>query len=50
MQDDKEEEEIQSFNEFTLKPGQVKIVQSICEFGIPSLSGMHAIYNPGLIG
>ena len=43
------DENIQSYNEITLKPGQVKMIQTLCEFGLPALSGMHAIYNPSLI-
>ena len=43
------DEDIQSYNEISLKPGQVKMIQTLCEFGLPALSGMHAIYNPGLI-
>jgi len=44
------DEDIQSYNEVTLKPGQVRMVQTICEFGLPALSGLHAVYNPNLFG
>lgn len=44
-----DENEIQSYNEITLKPGQVKMVQEVCKFAIPALTGMHAIYNPSLL-
>ena len=45
-----DDDNIQSFNEILLKPGQVRMVQSICEFALPALTGMHAIYNPSIIG
>ena len=36
-------EEIQSYNELSLKPGQVRMLQVIAEFALPSLSGINAI-------
>jgi len=45
-----EDEDVKSFNEITLKPGQVRMIQVILEFGIPAISGLHALYNPALIG
>ena len=44
-----EDQDIVSSNEITLKPGQVTMLQEVCKFAIPALSGMHAIYNPGLL-
>jgi len=43
------DEDIQSYNEITLKPGQLKMIQSIFEFAIPAISGLHALYNPAVI-
>ena len=47
---DNDDDDITSFNEIMLKPGQVKMIQVCCEFSLPALSGLHAIYNPSLIG
>ena len=49
MAEDKDEE-IQSYNDITLKPGQVRMIQVMCEYGLPALSGFHAIGNPNVIG
>lgn len=50
MADDKESvDDMESYNDITLRPGQVKMVQVICEFGLPALFGMHTINNPSLI-
>ncbi len=38
-----EDEEVQSYNEMTLKPGQVRMIQVMCEFALPSLVGVHAV-------
>ena len=46
---DDETESIQSYNEILLKPGQVRMVQNLCEFGLPVMAGLHAMYNPQLI-
>ena len=43
------DEEIQSYNEITLKPGQVLMIQRTLEFALPSLTGLHALYNPSVI-
>ena len=43
------EQDIVSYNEITLKPGQVKMIQEVCRFGIAALTGMHAIYSPSLV-
>ena len=44
------DDNIEIYNEVLLKPGQVKMVQRVCEFALPALTGMHAIYNPSIIG
>ena len=44
------EDDVTSFNEITLKPGQVKMIQVCCEHALPALTGMHAIMNPSLLG
>lgn len=42
--------DIQCYNEITLKPGQVRMLQSLCEFAMPALPGLHAVYNPDILG
>ena len=41
-----DDEAIANFNEITLKPGQVRMIQVLCEASLPALTGMHAIFNP----
>ena len=40
---------MESYNEIVLRPGQVKMVQIICEYALPAVLGLNVINNPTIL-
>ena len=46
----KDPENIESLYEISLRPGQVRMCQVLCEYALPSLLGWQAMINPACVG